>query len=457
MNTEWSKEPLSIYDFITQFKLPQVVKIHDGEHKRLQVPGNFDLQQPILLYKVYTCRKIHGRALSMDEKGHIKPSGPTLIIPDSYPGWVAMVLRDGRTAGYFNSIGEVSRAAVPLFLVQDPVLGLKIAPSGMCRTIIPHGEALKVIGSYEDHNRQSIMERCRGNLHQDLMMYLKCLTQKGEIVYLPYSAKGRFYCISSPDSHTLNHVYLMSNLLRVTKLPTLIRIISGPKPHIALPFTNVIQIEEVRRETIILGCTMVDNEPILLEINANSKFSLIVAKDKGPFQKSEIFRRMSNLCIVEGDRWRQQIRIAHHVIPKLIKSSGRSNPPTPSPVASVDTPQNKCMDLRPVLPACDMIDFLRYSYRDYIFPKRFWMFRKSKRLEFPGKYDGLASKLPLDILKAYCSKRKNKNGMTFKNCKDSLKIKRPEKLRLEYPRQSSSDDGYSTSCLDDESIYHSIC
>ncbi|GFX68745.1 CABIT domain-containing protein [Trichonephila clavipes] len=85
MNIEWSRTPLSIYDFITQCKLPQVVKIHHGEHKRLQNPGSLDLQQPILLYKVYTCRKIHGRALSLDKKGRIKPSGPTLIIPDSYP------------------------------------------------------------------------------------------------------------------------------------------------------------------------------------------------------------------------------------------------------------------------------------------------------------------------------------------------------------------------------------
>ncbi|GBL93898.1 hypothetical protein AVEN_153654-1 [Araneus ventricosus] len=454
MNIEWSKEPMSIYEFIDKFRLPQIVKIYDGENKRLQVPGNFDLQQPILLYKVYTCRKIHGRALSMNDKGHIKPSGPTLIIPDIYPGWVAMVMRDGRTAGYFDSIGEVSRAAVPLFLVQDAVVGLKMVSSGMCRTVVPHGEVLKVIGSYEDQNRKSILEKCRGNLHPDLMMYLKCLTQRGEVLYLPYSAKGRFYCISSPDSHTLNHVYLISNLLRVAKLPALIRIVSGPKPHIALPFTNVIQLEEVRRETIILGCTMVNDEPILLEINANSKFSLIAAKDKTVSQRTETFRTMYKLCTAEGDRWRQQIRIAHHVIPKLIKSSEKCKTPTPSLAPSV-TPKNECRELKPSLPACDMIDFLRYSYRDYIFPKRFWMFRRSKRFEFPGKYDDLASKLPLDILRAYYTKRKNKNG-TFKNCKDSLKIKRPEKLRLEYPRQSSSDDGYSTSCIDDESIYHSI-
>lgn len=86
METEWSREPLSITEFIHQYRLPQIVKIHDGESKRIQMPGDFDLEQPILLYKVYTCRKIHGRSLIMDENGRVKPSGPALIIPDSYPG-----------------------------------------------------------------------------------------------------------------------------------------------------------------------------------------------------------------------------------------------------------------------------------------------------------------------------------------------------------------------------------
>lgn len=86
VTTEWTREPLSITEFIQQYRLPQIVKIHDSENKRFQAPGNFSLHQPILLYKVYTCRKIHGRSLAVDEKGRMKPSGPTLIIPESYSG-----------------------------------------------------------------------------------------------------------------------------------------------------------------------------------------------------------------------------------------------------------------------------------------------------------------------------------------------------------------------------------
>ncbi|KFM61323.1 hypothetical protein X975_12384, partial [Stegodyphus mimosarum] len=114
-----------------------------------------------------------------------------------------MVSKDGRTAGYFNSVGEVSRALVRLFLVQDAVVGLKATNTGMCRTVITGGHVLKSMGPYEDLNRQNVLLASKGNIHEDLMMYLKCLTQHGETVYLPYSAKGRFYCIATPKSHSI--------------------------------------------------------------------------------------------------------------------------------------------------------------------------------------------------------------------------------------------------------------
>lgn len=86
MNVQWSKEPLSVYEFIEQFEFPQFVKIYKGENQRLQMPGSFDLRQPILMFKVYTCRKIHGRALGVDNSGCLSATGPSLIIPDNYPG-----------------------------------------------------------------------------------------------------------------------------------------------------------------------------------------------------------------------------------------------------------------------------------------------------------------------------------------------------------------------------------
>ena len=47
-----------------------------------------------------------------------------------------MVSKDGRTAGHFSSVGEVSRALVPMFLVIDSLVGLKATSSGMCRTVV---------------------------------------------------------------------------------------------------------------------------------------------------------------------------------------------------------------------------------------------------------------------------------------------------------------------------------
>ncbi|XP_054721302.1 uncharacterized protein LOC129231081 [Uloborus diversus] len=469
--TVWSKEPFTIDEFIKKYTLPQIVKIHDSENKRFQAPGSINLQQPILLYKVYTCRKIHGRTLALDEQGQAIPAGPGLIIPESYPGWLAMVKNDGRTAGYFSTVGEVARAMVPMFLVQDSVVGLKATPAGMCRTVVTGGQVLKTVGPYEDLNRQNIMAASKRGVHPDFMMYLKCLTQHGETIYLPYGVKGHFYCIASSKNHTLNHVFLMSNLLKVTKTPTLVRIISGAKPPVALPFTNIIKLEEVRRETIILGCTLVDNEPILLEINANSEFSFVKATDERILQRSEVYRRMCQFCTVEGDRWRQQIRVAHHVVPKPTKNTRTKTldkkplaPPVPARTPTPKIPpesnnqRNVCKEVKPVLPTCELIDFLKYTYRGYIFPKKFWMFRKARKFELSDKiYEN--SKPPFDILKAYYTKYKGKKCLTVKVAasKESLMLKGPSHRKHEFQRRTNSDDGYVTSCIDDESIYHSIC
>lgn len=305
-------------------------------------------------------------------------------------------------------------------------------------------------------------------------MYLKCLTQQGETVYLPYSTRGRFYCIAGPKSHSINHVFLLSNLLRIVKLPLLIRIVSGSKPHISLPYTNIVQLEEIHRETIILGCTMVNNEPILLEINANSAFSFVKAMDERVLYRSVTYRRMCQLCTIEGDKWRQQIRIAHHVVPKKQKSVRERpldrkscNPSTSNDIEKIsvhsemlDSPaSNKCRDIKRFFPACELLDFLKYTYRGHLFPKKFWMFRKARKFEITDKWDESIGP-GLDILKMYYTKYKGKKCLTLKirATKDLLMLKYPEKSDTKLPRQrTNSDDGYVTSCIDDESIYHSIC
>lgn len=339
---------------------------------------------------------------------------------------------------------------------------------------IPPGQILKALGPYEDLNRQSALLANHGSIHPDLMMYLKCLTQTGDTVYLPYSTRGRFYCIASSRSYSLNHVFLLPNLLRVAKLPVLMRIVSGAKPQITLPTTNIVQLEEIHRETIILGCTMVNNEPILLEINANSAFSFVKALDDRVLFKSSTYRRMCQLCTIEGDRWRQQIRVAHHVIPKPPKPVKSIFPGEKSRPQSAcnqsdrisvhseginDQLTNKCKEVKRFFPAVELLDFLRHSYRGNLFPKKFWMFRKARKFEITDKWDESIGP-GFDILKTYYTKYKGKKCLTLKirATKDLLMIKGLEKSETKPKKsKSNSDDGYVTSCVDDESIYHSIC
>ncbi|GIZ04150.1 hypothetical protein CEXT_682251 [Caerostris extrusa] len=74
-----------------------------------------------------------------------------------------MVMRDGRTAGYFDSIGEVSRAAaVPMFFGARCSRWTEDCTKWNVVQLFLLEKFSKVLGSYkEDQNRKSIMEKCR--------------------------------------------------------------------------------------------------------------------------------------------------------------------------------------------------------------------------------------------------------------------------------------------------------
>lgn len=196
---------------------------------------------------------------------------------------------------------------------------------------------------------------------------------------------------------------------------------------------------------------MVDNKPVLLEINANSKFSFIAAKDKSHAHKTSAFKLMHQVCVMEGERWRQQIRVAHHVIPRANSFSSISRYSN-APSSCTTISKTKRIDLKPSLPPTALAQHVRYSYYDRFFSKRFWSFRKSKRAEYPKVHNG-SFRLPAEMMKYYI-KRKGSKGS---DSKESSQRRKFRKFRMEYPRIfHSSDDGYATSCADVESIYNSI-
>jgi len=86
----WSSDTHSIREFINLFPLPRVVRVTNCDEanivKALVLPSDVDITQPLLLYKKYRPVKVIGKCLKVQKSGKWKEIGPSLVIPDSFPG-----------------------------------------------------------------------------------------------------------------------------------------------------------------------------------------------------------------------------------------------------------------------------------------------------------------------------------------------------------------------------------
>lgn len=357
MNTPWGKwstETFPPREFLRRFHLPQIVRIHENcTQGASPIPAKLDLSQPILLYQAYMCRKVYAHSLDRDVNGGMKIVEPSLVIPDSYPGWIATVTDDGHTAGYFTTVEQVARSEVPYFLLRENIVAYKLVESSTHRrgrksvyekTNVMSGQVIQFLGVYED---ASIKAPASNRAHS---RYARCFSPREGIIYLPFLTCGKFYAVAKQGTHSVNHVFLVSNLLKsnTLKLPTTVRIVSGSRPEVPYHFTGFLRLEEVIEQYVILGCTFRGKKPVLLEIDVDSDFNFRRSLDDLHYRRTKHFGRMLQYCLDEGERWRRQIKVAYHVMPQTPKesrwkSSVGSNssrgklPPLPIPKTCITT------------------------------------------------------------------------------------------------------------------------
>ncbi|GFS42616.1 CABIT domain-containing protein [Trichonephila inaurata madagascariensis] len=314
-------EPLPPQEFLRKYGLPQIVRVFEGN--RVQGPARVDLDRPLLLYKAYICQQVHARSIDRDKNGGITSVGPPLILPDTYPGWLAVITEEGHTAGYFSSVCEVASAQVPYFLSKEQTQGYKEATDskGNTRYVkvkIKAGEVLQFLGAYEDTTYSS--------KHSKPLRYAKVVDRQGDLLYLPFPTPGKFFSVAGRRTRSISHVYRLSQLLAVANLPLTVRVVSGDRPRSArCPFTGLLRLEWSEERHVILACALKGGlgggEPTLLEVDTGSEFSFLRPLDEQKARLTKAFNRMLRYCSERGETWRQQIKVAHHVLPTM-KSTG---------------------------------------------------------------------------------------------------------------------------------------
>lgn len=310
-------EPLPPQEFLRKYGLPQIVRVLEGN--KVHGPARLDLDRPLLLYKAYVCQQVHARSIDRDKNGGITYVGPSLVLPDTYLGWLAVITEEGHTAGYFSSVSEVASAQVPYFLSRENTQGYKEAadPKGNARYLkvkIKAGEVLQFLGAYEDTTYTS--------KYSKPLRYAKVVDRQGDLIYLPFPTPGKFFSVAGRRTRSISHVYRLSQLLSVASLPLTVRVIAGDRPRSSkCPFTGLLRLEWSEERHVILSCSLKGGiggtEPTLLEVDAGSEFSFLRPLDDQKVRLSKSFTKMLRYCSEKGESWRQQIKIAHHVIPTL--------------------------------------------------------------------------------------------------------------------------------------------
>ncbi|XP_015923756.1 uncharacterized protein [Parasteatoda tepidariorum] len=318
-------EPLPPPEFLRKYGLPQIVRIF--ENNKVQGPARVDLDKPLLLYKAYVCQQVHARSIDRDKNGGITCVGPPLVLPDTYTGWLAVITEEGHTAGYFNSVCEIATAQVPYFLSRDQTQGYKEStdPKGNLKYVkakVRAGEVLQFLGAYEDTTYSS--------KHSKPLRYAKVVDRQGDLLYLPFPTPGKFFSVAGRRTRSISHVYKLSQLLAIANLPLTVRVVSGDRPRNSrCAFTGLLRLEWSEERHVILACALKsglgNGDPTLLEIDTSSEFTFLRPLDDQKARLSKEFNKMIRYCSERGESWRQQIKIAHHVMPTLKTSSSSQN------------------------------------------------------------------------------------------------------------------------------------
>ncbi|XP_075216867.1 CABIT domain-containing protein serrano [Lycorma delicatula] len=219
----WAENGVYLKEFVSQHKLPAVVKIIKGQYGGIGVPSlpSPGLQQTALLLSAGRRKKIIAQAVKLKEGYRVIGVGPKVAIPDSYPGYFELLSEEGRSVRCVDSVVELSRRRPETgFLVRDSIRAVSgrfnddgsISVDG-ARTVV-EGETLRVEGKV-------LPNGCKSR-------YLRCTDHQGRTVLLGLDQRGRFSTLAREDS--IGGVHTVRDLLN-KRLPLTVRLVHGPPPR----------------------------------------------------------------------------------------------------------------------------------------------------------------------------------------------------------------------------------
>ncbi|XP_008299259.1 GRB2-associated and regulator of MAPK protein 1 isoform X1 [Stegastes partitus] len=240
----WSTTSLPLDQLVSAYKLPQIVKLDNGQ----LVEGLRD--NDYLL--IHSCRQWTTITAHSLEEGHYV-IGPKIEIPVHYEGQFKLLEQDRdvkEPVQYFNSVEEVAKAFPErVYVMEEITFNVKMA-SGECNEdtevyniTLSTGDELTLMGQAEILYAKSSKEKSRFNtlfkkigklnsiskIGRGKMPCLICMNHRtNESISLPFQCKGRFSTCSPLELQMQDGEHTIRNIVEKTRLPVNVTVPSSP-------------------------------------------------------------------------------------------------------------------------------------------------------------------------------------------------------------------------------------
>lgn len=240
----WSTTSLPLDQLVSAYKLPQIVKLDNGQ----LVEGLRD--NDYLL--IHSCRQWTTITAHSLEEGHYV-IGPKIEIPVHYEGQFKLLEQDRdvkEPVQYYNSVEEVAKAFPErVYVMEEIMFNVKMA-SGECNEdtevyniTLNTGDELTLMGQAEILYAKSFKEKSRFNtifkkigklnsiskIGRGKMPCLICMNHRtNESISLPFQCKGRFSTCSPLELQMQDGEHNIRNIVEKTRLPVNVTVPSTP-------------------------------------------------------------------------------------------------------------------------------------------------------------------------------------------------------------------------------------
>ncbi|KAM4606660.1 GRB2-associated and regulator of MAPK protein 1 [Polymixia lowei] len=240
----WSTTSLPLDHLVSAYRLPQIVKLDNGE----LVEGLRD--NDYLL--IHSCRQWTTITAHSLEEGHYV-IGPKIEIPVHYEGQFKLLEQDRdikEPVQYFNSVEEVAKAFPErVYVMEEITFNVKMA-SGECNEdtevyniTLSTGDELTLMGQAEILYAKTSKEKSRFNtifkkigklnsiskIGRGKMPCLICMNHRtNESISLPFQCKGRFSTCSPLELQMQEGEHIIRNIVEKTRLPVNVAVPNSP-------------------------------------------------------------------------------------------------------------------------------------------------------------------------------------------------------------------------------------